>query len=64
MIEISATRLNPVLPHYHVIFDGDAKVLQILLELLKVGAQWNATVKSEIDRTQIDATIRQIAEGR
>ena len=64
MTTITASRLSPVLPRYQVMFEGEGKVLQVLLELLKIGAQWNTTVKNEIDPENINEVIRQIVNGK
>lgn len=64
MISITASRLSPVLPRYRVMFEGDGKVLQILLELLKIGAQWNNTAKAELDPANIDEVVGQIVNGK
>ena len=64
MIQITATRLNPVLPLYRVTFEGQGKVLQILLELLKIGARWNTTAKLNLDSANIDTVVKQIVAGK
>lgn len=55
---------GPFLATHRVIFerngpDGGNR-LQTLLELLKIGRNWNSTAKSELDPDNIDEVIRQI----
>lgn len=55
---------GPFVNVHRVIFErtgpGSGKVLQTLLELLKIGRNWNNTVELELDPENINEAIREI----
>lgn len=55
---------GPFLATHRVIFErqgpGSGKVLQTLLELLKIGRNWNTTVEIELSPINIDEVIATI----
>ena len=63
-VKITATRLSKMLPIYDVTFHGNGKVLQVLLELLKIGRQWNTTAKQELDVENINEVVQQIVRDK
>lgn len=63
MIKLSAEKQNKFLPLYRVSLEGEGKVLQTLLQLLKMSRVYNRTVANEMTSESIDVVISQIEKG-
>lgn len=49
---------------YDVTFSGSGKVLQSLLQKLKIARVLDSELKSELDANDLESTLKQILEGR
>lgn len=62
-MRIKALRLSIFPLHYRVAFEGEARVMAILLRFLKSGKKWNETAERELNDDDIDQVLRQIDKG-
>ena len=64
MISLTAERTHKIIPMYSVTLSGEGKVLQLLLQLLKMSRVYNRTVSNEMSQESIETVIKQIESGK